>query len=79
MLWSKEELDTYLHSLEEGDNITITADFLNMLESASEDLEILEILKNNGYMWSITKQFRTNDLTQKEYKKVERWLKIWEV
>lgn len=76
MLWSKEELDTYLHSLEEGDNITITADFLNMLESASEDLEILEILKNNGYMWSITKQFRTNDLTQKEYKKVERWLKI---
>lgn len=44
---SKEELDTYLNNLEEGDNITITADFLDALESASKDLEVLEILKNH--------------------------------
>lgn len=42
---SKEELDTYLNSWSEGDNITITADFLNMLEEASKDLEVLEIFK----------------------------------
>lgn len=42
---SKEELDTYLNSWSEGDNITVTADCLNMLEAASKDLEILEIFK----------------------------------
>lgn len=41
---SKEELDTYLNSWREGDNITITADCLNMLEAASKDLEILELI-----------------------------------
>ncbi len=44
---SKEELDTYLNSLEEGDNITITADFLDALESASKDLGMLELLKKH--------------------------------
>lgn len=44
---SKEELDTYLNSWSEGDNITITADCLNMLEAASKDLEVLEIFKNH--------------------------------
>lgn len=42
---SKEELDAYLNSWSEGDNITITADCLNMLEAASKDLAILEIFK----------------------------------
>lgn len=41
---SKEELDIYLNSLEEGDNITITADFLDALESASKDLGMSELI-----------------------------------
>ena len=41
------DLKAYANSLKEGDNITITADFIDTLKSACEDLEILEILKNH--------------------------------
>lgn len=43
-LYSREQVDTYLNSWYEGDNITITADFLDMLESASKDLKVLELI-----------------------------------
>lgn len=40
---AKENLDIYLNSYDEGDNITITADLLDTLEATSKDLEILKI------------------------------------
>lgn len=88
---SKEELDTYLNSWSEGDNITITADCLNMLEEASKDLEILEIFKNHIELVRCNRTFLETEETKKtdvvkaiylliyedeeDFKKVEEWLK----
>lgn len=77
---SKEELDTYLNSLEEGDNITITADFLDALESASKDLEMLELLKkhlcvSDGFIAikHITQDNFNKD--KQELNRIRKWLK----
>lgn len=40
-------LKAYANNFEEGENITITTDFIDTLKSACEDLEILEILKKH--------------------------------
>lgn len=87
---SKEELDTYLNSWSEGDNITITADCLNMLEAASKDLEILEILKKHIESGTCNRSdAKSGHITkaevlkiiflyicedEEEFKKVEEWL-----
>lgn len=44
---SKEELEYYL-SLKEGENRTITSDFINCLENAYKDLERLEKLEEEN-------------------------------
>ena len=88
---SKEELDAYLNSWSEGDNITITADCLDMLESASKDLKILEILKKQINLGTCkrtysefgkikkTEELRVINLSifenEEDFKKVEEWLK----
>lgn len=42
---NKEQLDSYLNSLEKGDNITITADFLDTLKAVSNELKAIELYK----------------------------------
>lgn len=44
---NKEQLDIYLNDLKEGDNITITADFLNTLKGVSNDLKAIELYAYN--------------------------------
>ena len=48
------DLKAYANSFEEGDTITITADFIDTLKSACEDLEAFEILKN--HLWQDEKR-----------------------
>lgn len=89
-MWSKEELDTYLNSWSEGDNITITADCLNMLEATSKDLAVLEILKNHlrkgekVRRWLTARKRRKQEVVktiemiiyqdEEDFKKIEEWL-----
>lgn len=65
-------MDTYLHSLEEGDNITITAAFLGVLEQASKDLEILELISKRIVGTSMS--FEIIGTPEEEYK-IENRLK----
>ena len=65
---SKEELKYYL-SLEEGENRTITADFINCLENVYKDLEILEILKEHLYVASGLVELK---ITSQEYANIHR-------
>ena len=87
---SKDELDAYLNSWCEGDNITITADCLNMLEAASKDLEILEVLKKHINLGTCNRTYskfgkieKTDEVRvinssifedEEDFKKVEEWL-----
>ena len=72
------DLKVYLNSLEEGDNITVTADLLTAMEEACKDLEILNIIKKGihvDYDADFRSEFvRFMSFSDKTIRRIKEWL-----
>lgn len=72
------DLKVYLNSLEEGDNITVTADLLNAMEEACKELDILDIIKKGihiDYDLAFQSEFvGFKSFSDETIRKVKEWL-----